>query len=567
MRLVVAAVVVVVVVVVVLVLVTRTRAGAGRGAWKRKTKMAAMGAGVVAMAAGGAWWGVRNGDVESAPEKVERLTRMVRSTPSASPTTTTTTTTTPTASTWTRHPKCDTPKKAALLNRYAEMHRRVTSSRNFPEAMYDPARLNNNNNNNATDQVLVYVGFPPPAFTGRQTGLADRLTGLVTLFAVCVATDTVFLVDWPHLQTAVETNPLLAPLFANVSRVSREFRSPIFRDMEARDARESKSLPFYLRYAAQKGTLSDAVVRLLDRAAGRQHGNVYFAREAHGGMFRLLSTSGKQPGARAFTEKMFVEAGFTHDDLYGCLLRELFRGPNLDPTSAPTSTLDLYARLGQVKRRPIISLQIRTGDGTIKQRARNQDVSVVTDANSVRVPNRFLNFFRCAEHIERTHLKGASRAQDEKNEAVWYLATDNEALRSWAALAYPTRVLTATSHVVHTGWPAFANDAKGFAEAFAEFWAVSLGDYFVISRTSGLGMQAALLSLQPRGRTYRLAALPEGGIPSDAGGGIDDLVRRVGVFANDSVPLPFDTAVIVRDCEPFQVQPERLVTRYSEIRL
>ena len=168
---------------------------------------------------------------------------------------------------WQRDPECK------ALEPYAAMHRRAMDTWDRRNGSFGPG-----------DQALVYVGYPPPMYKGRQTGIADRFTGLMTLFALSVATDTVFLVDWPQLEQSLDPTPPYPNLFVDVDHFSPEHASEYYQSLYKADfnSKEIKSLPYFFRYPVQYGVTGQVAARLLDRDASATHHSVYFGRAVHG---------------------------------------------------------------------------------------------------------------------------------------------------------------------------------------------------------------------------------------------------------------------------------------------
>ena len=457
------------------------------------------------------------------------------------------------------------------------MHRRVVSDPAFPASL----------ERHPTDQALVYIGRLPPQGKGRQTGLADRLTGLISLLAACVATDTVFLVDWPQLEAVAAHNPALGRLFVNASDVSRDHRSAEYQRMEAEDFSQPaiKSLPYFFRYHVQKWGVDAVVDALMNRTRARDWPggdgsrlNVYFAREAHGGIGRAMARRRWTP-----FRSRFVPAGFSTTDLFGCLAREIL---GLRPKRETDFTLAVRSRLARGD--DAVAIQIRTGDVTLMV---GELLPVPSRAEDVIVANRVRNFFQCARDVERSisaeaeassliSTPGANAttppapAPAPPRTTTWILSTDHPVLRRWAELTYPDRVVANHAPIAHTGWPDTSHRLDAFEGAFHELWAMSLASRFVVSRRSGFGAVAAFLSARPDAGLYRLDALDRNDGFTEKAGGAHVVRWNASVVGHVEAPraaqrlayVESEDAPLLDSCEPHRSAPALVAGRWSEIR-
>lgn len=133
-------------------------------------------------------------------------------------------------------------------------------------------------------------------------------------------------------------------------------------------------------------------------------------------------------------------------------------------------------------------------------------------------------FFECAADIEKRILagKGAGEQQQQAKtttasahplppapRVVWYLISDNLALKQSAAKKYGDKLLWTTHDPMHIGINNDVNDLRkrgpqSVQIAVADVLSLAKCDYFVLSHDSGLGKMAALLSTHTPldGRVY-----------------------------------------------------------------
>jgi len=315
------------------------------------------------------------------------------------------------------------------------------------------------------------------AMTGGQ-GATDRLAGHLTAFLIALASRRAFLIhpysdalpfsssfEYPSIDLGVPSplkervemawksmnnhpNSVTKDLF-NLSIVNFHDGHPIFTALFNNSGNEAMST-----YPILFG--GDAVVLF-----GSNRGNIY----------NLIGSSTMETSIEL--QKMGLQAKWgVH-----CAFHYLFRPNTVVLQMAQPFASKLVDDV--VK----IGIQIRTGDyanfWTRVQPAQFKEKNLTV--------SQYINWFKCAENIEKKHAANGKRVK-------WFLMSDSLSLRIDAKAVYDDKIVTDThSHALHTG----INRNEGSASmqrVMAELLTLSLCDYFVLTFNSGVGKLAAWIS-------------------------------------------------------------------------
>lgn len=311
-------------------------------------------------------------------------------------------------------------------------------------------------------------------FRSPNSGITDRLVGLITGFYAAVLSDRAFFVsDWWMYQ-AEHTDLLQALDWAHAN-----FTLP--RQLEDR-LRPPSSQYVHFNYINTEPLLSTKAeaAQARDRAvlfSSAANDSTILFESNRGNVFGMLQTHGAALG---------VHPPF---GLY-CAFHYLFKA-RAETEDAMRPLFPALSAEGTVK----IGLQIRTGD---------RGYSFPTTAKVEDKPY-YGNFFSCAQTIE-TGLR--KQLPPDQRPVSLFLISDSKSLKQDAAARYPN-LLADTQHTpMHVGITNNVNDLKAngplaMVLAVADVLMLAMCDYFVVSHDSGLGKLAALLSpLALEGRVF-----------------------------------------------------------------
>jgi hypothetical protein len=203
---------------------------------------------------------------------------------------------------------------------------------------------------------------------------------------------------------------------------------------------------------------------------------------------------------RMFENKHHVDKltkmGLKPETAFGCFVNYLIKPNSTIFTHFPASTFQLLATPSPTILK--IGLQIRAGDRYMGM-----------DHIKLSVED-YWGFFDCAQQIETMLLYNASNpasnSSSKYTKAIWYLVTDVKSLREAAVSHFGNeKIITSlTAEIEHSSKEEsvckkgvcghVSND--GFNTAAAEWWMLSMVNYYVISRYSGYGRSAAMHGLQ-----------------------------------------------------------------------
>ncbi|KAI5478721.1 putative glycosyltransferase [Pseudohyphozyma bogoriensis] len=365
------------------------------------------------------------------------------------------------ASEWRTGQKVTACSTKDWAHRYAEKHQGVVNGTIKPELVEFVCRRN-----------------------GECGGVADRLLGTVSSFALSLLTDRAFFVSWefpvpfdlvfdsPHIDWStpyhVEESNNVNPFYKDqhlangpwVANTYNQFIPEI--DKTHQDLFENKwwNHP-WVEYAGNRGM----VLR----------------------MFR-----------QAYSARSLYLLGLNPDSAYSCLTDYLIR-PKLDVNNF----ISQYTSFFQLPSIYTISIQIRTGDASMHK----------ADVELENTVEKYQHYFRCADQIASTRAR-----RDQK--VVYYLLSDSEHLKADALARYPDKVVVSglgASHPLEddgTQKEAFTT-ADGMQDAIAESWIQESADFMIITMRSGFGKIQSFR----RGQDGTTISLPRNGLWS----GNDDM--------------------------------------------
>lgn len=308
-------------------------------------------------------------------------------------------------------------------------------------------------------------------------GLADRLIGASTASLIAILTNRAFQIgrrkELPQLESAFES------AFFNWTRSQDEdwLIEPLKHKANPRNYNETV-IQSHDYFAVN--TLDD--YRLQDRLL---RGNL---NELMGGEARTtLMVINRGKTIRMFENQnhaqQLKEMGLLPETAFGCML--LFLVKPKPEIFAPV--LPLLKEISSNEKTLKIGIQIRSGDRMMQ----NPHHQVHVD--------EFSAFFSCAEQIEQFAL-----ASGKYDKVKWLLVTDIKSIRESAVKKYGSEKLMTSLqvHIEHSSKESSVCtncdpvSLHGFTGAAAEWFTLAMADYFVISRYSGFGRSAAMLSMK-----------------------------------------------------------------------
>lgn len=171
-----------------------------------------------------------------------------------------------------------------------------------------------------------------------------------------------------------------------------------------------------------------------------------------------------------FHRQQLRNMGLTPETAFGCAMEFLFK-PIPEVMSLILPTMHLLAK------KPSIGIQIRVGDHALH----GSDVARVDE---------FANFFDCAKEID---LAFFPTAQD----VIWLVLSDSKNLRRHASEVYGDKVhLVLANHIEHSfggrGDELPYASLDGFWAAVGEHWILGYTDIQIVDNQSGFGLTAAM---------------------------------------------------------------------------
>ena len=332
------------------------------------------------------------------------------------------------------------------------------------------------------------------ATRGFSGGFADRITGLISMFALCIATNTAFFVDWPGLDEVFEIGSGGLRVLVDASRLQRNHG--------------------LVEVPVRQGEWKVAALERKLRSSP-----ITIVRSDHGALGRAFEASSSPMNGRFGTYRRMGLAlrdiGLDLETAFPRLLGHLF---------APSKQLrEAFATEAQVLSNPKahkIMVQIRTGDRVLQQ---------IPGDNMLHPPiilPAHRRFFECAEEVARGSAGGAAA------DTIIYLMTDSAQVREYARARYAHKRMKLLLPPASSRPALFHSYARqGLLSVAGETWLGTLCDYFVVSLTSGLGFQAAFRSGRGEGRLHVLQN------EKDNNAGTEELLLGMNTSCWPAVPL------------------------------
>jgi hypothetical protein len=306
-----------------------------------------------------------------------------------------------------------------------------------------------------------------------DTGLNDRLIGIMMSFIYALLTDRAFQIEtygktppfeaafeWPNIdwrRLPRDNDTVLGPL---------KFRDNVRREFPPEIDRRENAMLYLVNF---NGAALDFWVRDdLRTTHGTENVTNVFVTSNRGRVFKVFSN-------RHHHRQLF-HSGMRPDTALGCVWRFLF-APNEHVRHAMLREFTALSAVAPLK----ISVNIRVGDHVFKQER---------DAETKLEP--FLDVFDCAAEIE-------TFARAPMQSVVWYFTSDSLRLRQLVAERYGEKVLTdTTTTYVHGDCIVSCGDEQSqntsLITAVGQLYAMTLCDYHVINRWSGFGRFGAWAS-------------------------------------------------------------------------
>jgi hypothetical protein len=307
------------------------------------------------------------------------------------------------------------------------------------------------------------------ATRGFSGGFADRITGLVTMFALCIATQTAFFVDWPGLEGVFDIGRGGLPVWFNASHLKRNHA--------------------LVELPVRQGEWKLAA---LER---RLHSNpITVVRNDHGALGKAFEAASASPGKFGTYRRIGIalrDLGLDLESAFPRLFDHLF---------APAKGLrEAFSTQVQELSDPSVRkilVQIRTGDRALREASYDG-----TFTSQTLLPAH-LRFFECAEEVARLPFRSySSRAA----ETIIYLMTDSAHIRAFARSRYAHKRMRLLLPPASSSAVLFHSYTRaGLLSVAGDTWLGTMCDEFVVSLTSGLGFQAAFRSGRAEGRLHVL---------------------------------------------------------------
>ncbi len=311
------------------------------------------------------------------------------------------------------------------------------------------------------DDARIMVAVPV------RSGLADRITGLVTIFMWALASKRAF---------QIGNVPGLRPLEDAFHSPSIDWTRPLDPDWLLEPFHEN-AVHFQFNDTVFPHTF--AAVNLIGSRSDDVPDNDLLMH--HSDARVILASTNRGRTVRLFEQPTFRQAlkstGLSAETAFGCFVNYLLKPISEDFKHLHTQT-SLTSNPGVIK----IGVQIRVGDAFMHKSPALQDFQV---------------FFSCAEQIEQF--------LSHRGNVLWVLASDSQQLRRSAVAQYGGKVVTADIIPEHSSKESSVCERDcqvsldGFRTAAGKWWLLGTCNFYVISANSGFGRTAAFRSLQRNG--------------------------------------------------------------------
>lgn len=331
---------------------------------------------------------------------------------------------------------------STMLRAYAKMHHKVAMHLQSTGELAPGMRMT----------IVAVRDQTNNRINAEDTGVADRFTGLISIFACALASNTAFFVDWPGLDEYYQTGT--GNMDWNFHRSDGYY----------------KKLPKAANsiYPFQPWTDGSAL-NVMNIMSSQK---ISFMHSGHGDLHVLWPHWQKE-----YPRMHVLKNAYKETEIFRALFKFLF-APSQKMTTAFSA---LQHRLTNSHKKKVM-LQIRIGDDIIKQENGTPLVGKAA-ADTLAKADEFL---KCADNIFG------------KEDVLWYLMTDSETVKHRTLQKYGAKNLVlnqggrATMHTSYIKLKTAAQDPM--LAVMGEQWLGTFCDEFIISHDSGLGRQAAFLA-------------------------------------------------------------------------
>lgn len=297
-------------------------------------------------------------------------------------------------------------------------------------------------------------------------GIADRLTGCITVFYYALLTGRAFC---EHAAIPGQIPFEAAYLAPNIDWSTSEHHSQMLPIHKAGDTglpdAKGESFQHFNILNPEYDSGKDEVFKLFSSGnlsdLGRD-AKIVFITTNRGASVRLF----ENPYHRQQLRKM----GLTPGTAFGCAMNFLFK-PIPEVMRLITPTMHLLAQ------RPSVGIHIRVGDHALH----GSDVARVEE---------FANYFDCANEVDLAFFP-------EAEDVIWIVLSDSKSLRRHASEVYGDKVHILSANIVEHSFGGSGNETPyasldGFWAAVGEHWVLGVTDIQVIDNQSGFGLTAAM---------------------------------------------------------------------------
>lgn len=295
------------------------------------------------------------------------------------------------------------------------------------------------------------------------SGLADTLTGAVTVFYFALLTGRAFL--W-HIQADGKRNPKML----EAAYIKPNIDWSVYNDSYAVRAHGTEQDTLYLKFDSTDSTPAIRHLRNMFRHGNLSHVGSNFSvihvQAASGLVYDLFHNS--------YYSTYLHSLGLRPETAFGCALNYLV---DINP-----SRLARYQTILTKLASPqifTVGIQVRVGDHIFTQQERGINFTA------------FSSYFTCASKLSSLAPHG--------KEVVWFLVSDSYEVRKAAALQYGERLVADVSaQLGHFSNPTLRTGSRTdtVVHAMVENWLFAYCHVFVVPRMSGFGRTAALRSLR-----------------------------------------------------------------------
>lgn len=330
----------------------------------------------------------------------------------------------------------------------------------------------------SSDKLFHLIHIP------HASGIADRLTGGISIFLLALLTNRVF--QFGNINKVISFYKVLDPykIAWNRSNDPTWITDPLHEGANPKQLSEEIIQQGHYYAMNLIGRDLKELYETTNINETLTKNEQVFISSNHGISIKLFSNS-------IYAEKL-KSFGFTKDNIFGCSIQYLFK-PKMEIFQPIQTELQLVSSNIEANNL-VIGIQIRVGDRTWESNRNQQD-----HYGDEGILQKFHRFFDCATAIE-------SLVGNEFNQSlhpVWLLNTDSKRLRHEAKEKWGDKIISSLSAKVEHSAKEFCHTEechvsfKGFSTSMAEWWIFGYAHYFVVSEESGFGKTSAMRSLRP----------------------------------------------------------------------